>query len=118
MSGRAQAGSARAGRVHASIFAALGDETRLSLIQNLCGESPLSISQLTARSTLTRTGISKHLRVLQDAGIVSSVRVGRESLYELKSKPIDTIRGYLDEVSRQWDGPLGRLKSFVERDPS
>ena len=53
--------------------------------------------------------------MLQDAGIVASVRVGRESRYELKPKPIESIRSYLDQVSLQWDQALGRLKTFVER---
>jgi len=115
MSGRARASLATVRRVHAPVFAALGDETRLSLVARLCEQSPLSISQLTARSKLTRQGISKHLRVLQDAGLVGSVRVGRESRYEFKPKPIREIRTYLDDVSSLWDDTLGRLKSFVER---
>ena len=76
---------------------------------------PQSISQLTEGSRLTRQAISKHLRVLENAGLVESVRVGRESQYELRPKPIDDVKSYLDDVSRQWDEALGRLKSFVER---
>jgi DNA-binding transcriptional ArsR family regulator len=111
---RGRASVARQRRAHAPVFAALGDETRLSLIEKLCVESPQSISRLAARSTLTRQGISKHLRVLQDAGIVGSLRVGRESRYELKAKPIHDVKSYLDQVSQRWDETLGRLKSFVE----
>jgi DNA-binding transcriptional ArsR family regulator len=115
MSGRARARLATVRRAHAPVFAALGDETRLSLMARLCRQSPLSVSQLTERSQITRQGISKHLRVLQDAGIVGSVRVGRENLYEFKPKPIRDIKTYLDDVSSLWDDTLGRLKSFVER---
>jgi DNA-binding transcriptional ArsR family regulator len=96
------------------VFAALGDETRLSLVAKLCKGSPQSIARLTEGSSLTRQAISKHLRVLQDAGVVESVRVGRESQYEFKPKPIDELKSYLDDVSKQWDDALGRLKSFVE----
>jgi DNA-binding transcriptional ArsR family regulator len=102
-------------RVHAPVFAALGDETRLSLVAKLCRESPQSISRLTEGSDLTRQAISKHLQVLQSAGIVESIHEGRQSLYEFKPKAIDGIKGYLDRVSKQWDDALGRLKSFVER---
>lgn len=115
MSARDRRSLATARRVHAPVFAALGDETRLSLVAKLCEGSPQSISQLTEDSNLTRQAISKHLRVLQDAGIVDSVRVGRESQYEFKPKPIDDVKSYLDRVSKQWDDALGRLKSFVER---
>jgi DNA-binding transcriptional ArsR family regulator len=96
------------------VFAALGDATRLSLVAKLCSGQPRSISQLTERSRLTRQAITKHLRVLEDAGIVHSVRTGRESRFEFDPEPIDGIREYLDFVSEQWDQALSRLKSFVE----
>jgi DNA-binding transcriptional ArsR family regulator len=100
--------------VYASVFAALGDERRLSLVTKLCGGEPRSISQLTAGSNLTRQAITKHLRVLESVGVVRSVRRGRESLFEFKLEPIEEIRRYLDLVSAQWDQALGRSKSFVE----
>jgi DNA-binding transcriptional ArsR family regulator len=106
---------ATARRFHAPVFAALGDETRLALVIKLCEDSPQSISELTQGSNLTRQAISKHLRVLAGAGLVSSVRAGRESLYEFRPKPIEGVKTYLDRVSRQWDEALGRLKLLVER---
>jgi DNA-binding transcriptional ArsR family regulator len=115
MSARDRRALATARRVHAPVFAALGDETRLSLVARLCEASPQSIARLTEGSSLTRQAISKHLRVLEGAGIVASVRVGRESQYEFRPKPIDDVRNHLDHISRQWDDALGRLKSFVER---
>jgi len=101
-------------RARAPIFAALGDETRLALVAKLCRRRPYSISQLTHGSKLTRQAITKHLRVLENAGIVHSVRSGRESLYEFDPQPIVGIKEYLDLVSEQWDQALSRLKSFVE----
>ncbi|MGA3052634.1 MAG: metalloregulator ArsR/SmtB family transcription factor [Candidatus Korobacteraceae bacterium] len=98
----------------APVFAALGDETRLSLVAKLCGGRPCSISQLTRGSKLTRQAITKHLRVLESAGIVHSVRRGRESRFEFDPQPIEGIKQYLDFVSEQWDQALSRLKSFVE----
>jgi DNA-binding transcriptional ArsR family regulator len=101
-------------RTHALVFAALGEATRLALVAKLCGRQPYSISQLTHGSKLTRQAITKHLRVLENAGIVRSVRKGRESLFEFDPQPIVGIKEYLDFVSGQWDQALGRLKSFVE----
>jgi len=112
---RSRSNLAAARRFHAPVFAALGDETRLSLVGKLCEASPQSIAELTQGSDLTRQAISKHLRVLENAGLVASLRVGRESLYEFKAKPIDGVKSYLDHVSRQWDEALGRLKALVER---
>ncbi len=101
-------------QAHASVFAALGDETRLSLVAKLCRGQPRSISQLTAGSKLTRQAITKHLRVLERAEIVHSVRTGRESRFELDPEPMEELKKYLDLVSAQWDQALSRLKSFVE----
>ena len=99
----------------AAIFAALGDETRLSLIGTLSGGEPQSISRLAQGSRLTRQAITKHLRVLEGAGMVQSVRAGRENLFELRPKPLKDAQAYLERVSDQWDDALGRLKSFVEK---
>jgi DNA-binding transcriptional ArsR family regulator len=101
-------------RPHAPVFAALGDETRLSLVAKLSGGQPYSISQLAQGSRLTRQAITKHLRVLERVEIVHSVRRGRESMFELNPEPIEEIKKYLDRVSEEWDQALSRLKSFVE----
>jgi len=100
--------------MRATVFAALGDETRLSVLAKLCQGKPQSISRLTAGSNLSRQAVTKHLRVLANAGVVRSMRVGRESLFELEPQPIDEARDYLDQVSRHWDHALARLKSQVE----
>lgn len=102
-------------RNHAAVFSALGDETRLALVVKLAHGQPCSISRLTRGSKLTRQAISKHLRVLQRAGMVRSVRAGRENRFQFRTQPIVEIREYLDFVSEQWDQTLERLKSFVER---
>ena len=101
-------------RSYASVFAALGDRTRLSLVAKLCRGQPFSISQLTEGSELTRQAITKHLRVLEGAGIVRGVRKGRESLFEFNPQPIEKAKDYLEFVSEQWDQALSRLKAFVE----
>ena len=104
---------------YATVFAALGDETRLALVAKLSDGRPASIAQLTeAQSTggskMTRQAITKHLRVLERARIVHGVRAGRESLFALDPKPMEELREYLSLVSEQWDRSLARLKSYVE----
>jgi DNA-binding transcriptional ArsR family regulator len=98
----------------ATVFAALGDETRLTLVGKLCNGVPQSIARLAEGSTLTRQAITKHLRVLEGAGVVHSVKTGRESLFAFRPQPLADIRSYLDRVSSQWDDALARLKSFIE----
>jgi len=100
---------------HALVFAALGDETRLALVVKLSDGQPHSISKLTRGSGVTRQAITKHLRVLESAGMVRRARRGRESLLEFNPEPILGLREYLALVSEQWDQALGRLRSLVER---
>jgi DNA-binding transcriptional ArsR family regulator len=69
---------------------------------------------LTEGSRLTRQAITKHLHVLERAGIVHGIRRGRESRFRLDPEPIEEVKQYLDFVSAQWDRALERLKSFVE----
>jgi DNA-binding transcriptional ArsR family regulator len=106
--------AATALKTRASIFAALGDETRLAVLGRLSTGTPQSISRLTDGTRLSRQAVTKHLHVLETVGVVRSIRAGRENLFALEPKPLDEARKYLDEVSRQWDDALGRLKSFVE----
>jgi DNA-binding transcriptional ArsR family regulator len=101
-------------QAHASVFAALGDATRLWLVARLSDGHTYSISQLTEGSRLSRQAITKHLRVLENVGMVNSARTGRESLFEFSPQPIEGIKEYLEFVSEQWDQALSRLKAFVE----
>jgi len=101
-------------RVPAPLFAALGDETRLYLLSRLSQRGPMSIASLTAGTRVTRQAITKHLRVLESARLVHSTRNGRESIWELERRRLEDARRYLDQISRQWDDALARLRSFVE----
>ena len=103
-------------RRQAPVFAALGDETRLSLLARLCERAPCSISQLAEGSPITRQAITRHLRVLENAGLVRGEMSGRECLFEIEPKPLEEVRDYLERVSEQWDEALARLKTFVEKD--
>ena len=84
------------------------------MLGRLAKGEPQSIARLTDGTRLTRQAVTKHLRVLEGAGVVRSVRVGRESRFTLEPRPIDEARDFLDLVSRQWDDALARLKAFVE----
>jgi DNA-binding transcriptional ArsR family regulator len=107
-------GLPKPGSLAAPIFAALGDETRLRIVFRLCDSGPLSITSLTAGSKVTRQAITKHLRVMEEAGLVRSARHGRESVWQLKQRGLEDARHQLDLISKQWDDALGRLRKFVE----
>jgi predicted transcriptional regulator len=74
----------------------------------------MSIARLTAGSRVTRQAVTKHLRVMQRAGLVHSTRRGRESVWQLERPRLKDARRYLDLISKQWDDALGRLKATVE----
>lgn len=113
---RPSAGATLPSGASAPLFAALGDHTRLELVATLSREGPLSITRLTAGTAVTRQAVTKHLRLLEEAGLVREARRGRESFWEVEPDGLEEARRCLDTISRQWDGALGRLKKFVERD--
>jgi DNA-binding transcriptional ArsR family regulator len=98
----------------ASVFAALGDETRLQLVARLCHDGPMSITRLAEGFDISRQAITKHLRVMEDAGLVRSMWHGRESVWQLEQKRLAAARRHLQAISAQWDETLTRLKTFVE----
>lgn len=100
---------------YAAVFAALGDQTRLALVDKLKHGRACSISQLTDETDLTRQAVTKHLRVLEGVQLVRNVRSGRESLFELNPVVLRQVRDYAEVVSTQWDAALARLKSFAEK---
>ena len=99
----------------APLFAALGDPTRLRLVARLCDGGPQSIARLTEGMELTRQGVTKHLRVLADAGLIQGARRGRESLWRIEPRQFDIARSYLGLMSRRWDERLARLEKHVTR---
>src|SRR5436190_19366946 len=104
-------------RDSASIFGALGDETRLRLVAVLSAGKAVSISQLTSGTEITRQAVTKHLHVLADAGLVRDIKVGRERRWELVPTQLEEARRSLEVITRQWDSALERLRVVVEGGP-
>jgi DNA-binding transcriptional ArsR family regulator len=98
----------------APVFAALGDATRLQIVERLCGEGPLSIVRLAEGAAVSRQAITKHLLVLEEAGLARGSRAGRERIWELRTRRLFEAQRYLDQISRHWDAALGRLRALVE----
>jgi DNA-binding transcriptional ArsR family regulator len=98
----------------APIFAALGDATRLHVVSRLSGGGPMSISQLTEGTEVTRQAVTKHLEVLAEAGLVRDFRRGRERVFELRTRQLEEARRVLERISTKWDEALERLRELVE----
>jgi DNA-binding transcriptional ArsR family regulator len=96
------------------IFVALGDPTRLRLVARLSEGGPQSIARLTEGTDITRQGVTKHLQILAEAGIVRGTREGRECLWQIDARRLETARSFLERASRRWDDALERLRVQVE----
>jgi len=98
----------------ALLFAALGDPTRLALLQRLSDQGPASISVLAETFAITRQGVTKHLHVLAEAGVIDGSRQGREQVWALN--PTRLVEGLrcIEIIARGWDDALARLKAHVE----
>ena len=101
----------------APLFAALGDRTRLELIARLSAHGPQSITGLTRGLTLSRQAITKHLRVLDEVGLVRSAAVGRENRWTATPQRLDLARRYLDLVAARWDDKLQALARHLAETP-
>lgn len=96
-------------------FAALGDATRIALVARLRGGEALPITQLARGLRLSRQAVTKHLHVLEQAGLVHGERHGREVRFALRADQISELRGWLDGILAQWQDALGRLRAHLAR---
>jgi DNA-binding transcriptional ArsR family regulator len=99
----------------ALLFAALGDPTRLALVEQLSQRGPASISALADRQSMTRQGVTKHLHVLAGAGLIEGSRRGREQVWTLNPQRLAEGRRHIDIIAAGWEQALGRLKLLLER---
>jgi DNA-binding transcriptional ArsR family regulator len=100
--------------VAAPLFDALGDPNRLRIVVRLCESGPSSTSQVTEAVSVTRQAATKHLELLQAAGLVASDRRGRERIWTLQTRPLIDAGDYLTQLSRRWDAAIDRLRAYVE----
>ena len=93
------------------LFAALGDPTRLQLVQRLAHGEVHSIRELSSGTSMSRQAVTKHLRVLEDARLVRSIRNGREVRFRLEQKALADAEGFLRTLERQWERALARIST-------
>jgi DNA-binding transcriptional ArsR family regulator len=105
--------SMRGDRVDA-VFAALADPTRRRLLGRLAEQQSATATELAASETVSRQAIVKHLRSLDDAGLVTPSRTGREVRYALTPEPLEEAVGWMATVGAQWDRRLARLRGRLE----
>ena len=98
------------------IFSALGDPVRAVIVERLVQSGPSSVSRLSQGLPITRQAVAKHLRVLTDAGVVTSSKSGREQVVSLEAAKLSEASAWLNQLASEWDVRLGRLKALLESD--
>jgi uncharacterized protein YndB with AHSA1/START domain len=97
------------------VFRALADPTRRSLLDELFAEDGQTLSALERRLPMTRFGVMKHLRVLEEAGLVTTRRRGREKLHFLNPVPIRLVHDrWVSKYAEPWAAALTGLKRSIE----
>jgi len=98
----------------ALVFSALGDDTRLEIIERLIDGTPKSVTSLTKGFKVSRQAIRKHLSQLEKAGIIEPTKMGREQLFQIQIEQIESSCKYLEQISSLWDTHLKNLKNILE----
>ncbi|MDF2839351.1 MAG: ArsR family transcriptional regulator [Clostridia bacterium] len=97
------------------VFQAIADPTRRELL-NLLAENEMPVTVISSYFPMSRTAVSKHLRILSEAGLVTEQKVGRETRYKLQPEGLKELKHWLAYYEQFWDKKLLALKSFVESD--
>ena len=97
------------------VWAALGDPTRRTILEQVASAGGLTATQLAAGLPISRQAVAKHLAVLQDAGLVDGRRAGRELRYVPTPAPLGEAIGWMTGVGARWDGRLAALERAARR---
>jgi DNA-binding transcriptional ArsR family regulator len=97
-------------------FRALADPTRRGVLQRLIDEPGLSVSDLAESFALKLPGMTKHLDVLSDAGLITRTKTGRTVAVALSPAPMREAVAWLAQYERFWSASLDRLTALVEQD--
>jgi DNA-binding transcriptional ArsR family regulator len=98
-----------------STFRALADPTRRGMLANLAlGEK--SIGELAEPFAMSFAGASKHVKVLEDAGLIARRKHGRTHLISIDAKPLEEAERWMRQWEKFWNKRLDRLEALIERD--
>jgi len=105
------------------VFKALADHHRRHLLDVLSRNAGLTLIQLASELPMSRYGVMKHLRILEEAGLIRTRKVGREKLHYLDPGPIVEVAGWFDKYRRFWGERFDRLEEYLreiqqEEDPN
>lgn len=104
--------------IAAQLFHALGDPTRLEIVQRLSTGAFHTITTVSQGLKMSRQGIRKHLQILAEARIIRLEPKGRDTRVQLEEQTLEQAKAYITEIELQWDKRLDALRDFVEKDSS
>ncbi len=96
-----------------AVFSALADPTRRQVIRALSEQGPSTATVLATNLPVTRQAVTKHLSALADAGLVTSIRRGREKLYQLSPRPLTDAVSWMADLGARWADRLAALRDHV-----
>jgi DNA-binding transcriptional ArsR family regulator len=99
------------------VYQAIADPTRRRMLK-LLSQKEMPVMEISGHFPISRTAVSKHLRVLADAGLVKESKVGRETRYRLNPQPLHEVKDWLQYFELFWENKLNALKLFVEGEES
>ena len=97
------------------VFRAIADPTRRALLDSLRTGGEQSVSGLAAPFRLTLPGLSRHLKVLRDSGLVTERRQGRHRFYRLNAAPLRSVASWVREYEEFWDSHLEALGGYLRK---
>ncbi len=100
------------------VFVALSDPTRRLVIEKLSAGGTTTATELAEGLPISRQGISKHLKILEEANLVTARQRGRERLYSLSPQPLNEAVGWVTAVNDRWSRRLAALEDYLAEDES
>jgi len=98
-------------------FSALADPTRRRILESLSHQQ-MRVTDLAEPFAMSLPAVSKHLRVLEDAGLLKRRRFGREHHLELEPAPMQQAQRWIEQYRKFWEGSLDRLAEYLENPPT
>ncbi len=99
-------------------FLAISDSTRRRILNRLRTQGSLSVTELAEPMSMTRQAVTKHLDVLERAGLLEHSRQGRRRIHRLKAQPLEDVADWLAPYAAAWERRLSRLQKHLEEDDS
>lgn len=101
--------------MHQAVFRAIADPTRRAIIEKLAGQE-MTVNEIAGHFDVSRPAISKHLKVMEEGGLLHVRQLGRERYNSLNATGLRNVYDWIDIFSQYWDDKLFKLKQEVERE--